>query len=137
MASAEHGEGGVTARIRKLTVEDVTICVVPECEDIDPEGQFDSGDKAADAKMAAQIREDMEHNAWAWCCARVDVTYRELTETEYLGCCSYENEAAFRGDHSYEGMVDAALARLNDQVEGIVNDVLVSRFDPYAEEASP
>lgn len=98
---------------RHLTREDVEIKI--ECleEDLDPEGQFASGDATVDAEMIAQIRSDREWNPWAWCCVRVVMRYEDREETDYLGCCSYTDEADFRSGGYFDDMVDGLLARFN------------------------
>lgn len=55
---------------------------------------------------AAYAREQISlGNEWAWCTAKVTVSYNSFSATEYLGCCSYGSEAEFRSGGYYEDMV--------------------------------
>jgi hypothetical protein len=114
VAPPERGEAVVN--LRWLTRKDVEITVFCENEDESIEGSFSSGDDEADAAYAEEIRADLENNAWAWCCIRVNVAYEEYSEDEYLGCCSYKSEADFRACDYYDSMVNEALERLRGPV---------------------
>ncbi len=74
----------------------------------------------ADADMARDIAADAEHNLWAWCDVRLRLTFDEITVTEYLGSCSYENEAGFRADPYYAEMRRAAERLLLERVTAFV-----------------
>lgn len=59
---------------------------------------------------------------WGWCCAKVTVYYGDLTETEYLGGCSYRSESEFRECPYYADMVSQCCDRLANSVARIVRE---------------
>ena len=107
--------------MRPLTEDEVTFEVSAEDEHEPPEGCFASGDDEQDAEMCRQIREDSEHNEWAWCCVRVTARWRDMKADECLGCCSYESKADFCQPGGYfEDMKSTALAALNRELERLL-----------------
>lgn len=51
---------------------------------------------------------------WAWCIVRVTVQAEDgREESEFLGGCSYANEAEFRAGGYFDDMVKSCLERLN------------------------
>lgn len=61
-------------------------------------------------------------NDWAWCCARVTLTFADLAESDTLGCCSFRSEGDFRRN-CYADMLNnvaSALAtRIHSSPEGL------------------
>jgi len=104
----------------KITKETpgVSIEVTQEYEDLEVSGQFASGDAAADKEMIAKIiRRHNSGDIWAWFYAKVTVSFDGLTSDQYLGACSYEDEADFRRDGGYfSDMVSEAIDELNAQI---------------------
>jgi hypothetical protein len=74
-----------------------------------------SGDDDFDAKCEQSIIDDLEDgNEWSWCTVRVTCTVRGYGSvgTDYLGCCSYDGEEAFKAGGYYDDMKGEARARL-------------------------
>jgi len=96
----------------------VSIQVSPEDEQEGPEGSFASGDDAADREDCAIVRRMLNRgNFWAWFCAKVTVSFDGLTSDQYLGACSYSDEADFRSCGYFNDMVSEAIDDLNTQIE--------------------
>ncbi len=57
---------------------------------------------------------------WAWCTVRVRVWCGDLYEDEYLGCCSYRDEAEFRDGGYFEDMEHAARERLIENARAVL-----------------
>lgn len=98
---------------------DIEITVACEPEHIPIEGNASAIDPKTDAKVAKWIKDQLARgNDWAWCTARVRVSYRGVLSTETtLGACSYKSEKSFRDDNGYYGdMVDECLAELNKRL---------------------
>lgn len=68
------------------------------------------------------VRQLASETEWGWCCVKVTVHYGDLTETEYLGGCSYRNESEFRECPYYADMVSECCNRLADSVARIVRE---------------
>jgi hypothetical protein len=70
--------------------------------DLDPEDQFDNPEDVAWVRQ--QIRAD---NVWGWCRVAMRASWRdpntdkEYEGWDYLGACSYENEASFKQPGGY------------------------------------
>ncbi len=107
----------------KITKETpgVSIQLIPEDEIEGPEGFFDSGnspeDRAADLAMFKDMRARLNAgDIWAWFSAKVTVSFDGLTSDQYLGACSYTDEADFRNDGVFDDMVSEAIDDLNAQI---------------------
>lgn len=105
----------------------VSIQLIPEDEIEGPEGFFASGDDAADRELvAAMLRRLRDGDIWAWFTAHVRVTFDGLTSDQYLGACSYENEADFRRDGfqvtAADGTVSSA-GYFSDMVSEAIDDL--------------
>lgn len=99
-----------------------------EClpEPMQIEGNASSIDEETDAKIAADIYEQLENgNEWAWCCVRVKATaYDENGEQitygeDYLGACSYADEMDFLECPYYADMCDIARENCEAEIERI------------------
>lgn len=99
-----------TLRARILPEIEFEIRIRPE--DDGPEGYFASGDDDEDAETCQKIREDLQHNEWAWCSVEVRATWNGLSGADYLGGCSYSSEADFRVGGYFEDMKSQALEDL-------------------------
>ncbi len=82
----------------------VTLECEPEQETI--YGNASAIDEETDRETERYILAELESgNEWAWCSVKVTVRFCDLSATDYLGCCSYESEAAFKADGYYTDMV--------------------------------
>lgn len=101
----------MTTKLNDFLREHATVKVSCEPEDAHPKDLFD------DARDIAEILEKAESNEWGWCCIRVKVTFQGLTESEYLGACSYDSEKDFvtSGDY-YEDMLHTCFATLETRL---------------------
>lgn len=106
----------------------------PEHEDV--RGHFASGDDAADrADEEAILAQLRAGNEWAWCTVGVRVSCGALSETTYLGCCSYASEEDFRQPDGYfDDMVSECKARLLDKAIRQRDEALevIAAFDAEA-----
>jgi len=102
----------------------VTVGCLPE--DLPIKGNaIATGDSEEDERIEEAIRSELEYNEWAWCCAQVTVTLdspcsacgQSLSETEYLGCCSYQDEQDFIEGLYYSDMVQTCLDRLQERLD--------------------
>ena len=107
----------------KLPPEDVVITLECLPEDIPIRGNaVFSGDPDFDRRVENKIIAKLDHNEWAWCCVRVTARwkkYPKLAEDEYLGCCSYANEDAFRKGGYFEDMCSETTDRLQTRLRAV------------------
>lgn len=83
-----------------------------------------SGDDAVDKKAEDEILAELDAgNLWAWCCVKVTARWKSFTGTDYLGCCSYDNEEDFKQGGYYEDMKVEALADLQKSISEIYDDL--------------
>jgi hypothetical protein len=95
-------------------LEDVAeIEIVLHIEDMDPSDSFD------DADTIQHIYEKARFSMWAWCCVEVKASYLGVSESEYLGACSYDGEADFKASGYYDDMRLEALHRLGESLKTI------------------
>jgi hypothetical protein len=99
--------------MRKLKAEDVEIVIETEEE---PDHWTDRIFDYAPEAQAAFAEMVEKHGLWGWCQVTVSARWRGYKGKAYLGCCSYENEAAFMADDYYKQMLEDALADLNADV---------------------
>jgi len=95
---------------------DVTYTIECMPEEEGPEGFFASGDDEQDAEDCRRIRADLQWNEWAWFCARVTASWGGFEGDDYLGGCSYRDEADFRAC-TFEDMQELALDDLKAELE--------------------
>lgn len=106
--------------LREITTDSFTT-VTAEYDNDGPEGYFDSGDAADDAATCAAIRAGADSgNEWAWCIAKVETDWRGLIAIEYLGGCTYANEADFKAGGYYADMLDTTHETLTEMALQIV-----------------
>ena len=98
----------------KLPIEKCKVLVTAEPEDLAVEDYFNTENAELDNQLAQKIIDDLESgNMYAWFCARVTVSYLHMSESEYLGCCSYDSEKDFIADSGYYmDMAEEARQRL-------------------------
>jgi hypothetical protein len=101
----------------------VSLDVAPE--EMDPEGNFASGDDDLDAQDVAFCRE----GGWHWFVARVQVVFRDdanpkhwtiaredVLGEDYLGGCSYHSLADFKAGGYFRDMVAEAIGEARAHV---------------------
>lgn len=91
----------------------VKIEFTPENEDTDITGHFEELDiKRIQKKYNSG-------NMAAWFCAKVEVSVRDISETDYLGCCSYNSFKEFQSDESgfYVDMINQCIHDINTDIE--------------------
>src|SRR5436189_173772 len=99
---------------RTLTIDDVTWQLRCMPEDTEVRGNaVASGDNAFDKETEDRIIGDLESgNQWAWCCVKLTGCWHGIGVDTFLGCCSYDDEAAFKAGGYYEDMQGEVLAVL-------------------------
>ena len=98
---------------KKIRAE-ATIKILIRPEDLQLRGNcLASGDAAEDERAAVEIEGQLDSgNDWAWCAVEVRAEWKGLESSDYLGGCSYRNEADFKISGYYDDMKDAALSEL-------------------------
>lgn len=103
------------------TMEDVNFSI--ECleEDIQVKGNAcASGNDAEDKEIEDSIIEQLNNgNAWAWCTIKVTAKYKNEEGSDYLGCCSYQDEKDFKNDGYYTDMKQMAFDELIRNLESL------------------
>jgi uncharacterized Fe-S cluster-containing MiaB family protein len=95
----------------------VSIQIKLHPEHIDPETCLD------DEAHIASIREESQYNPWAWCMIEVIASYKEISESSFLGACTYKDEAHFKSDTgSYNDMKDEAIEALYMLITSLVKE---------------
>jgi hypothetical protein len=114
----------VTAmQIRALTEAEVEFTL--EIEDDDSEFNFESDEPEKDEELRKELRSRL-HNGdlWAWCTVKVTAKWKDWKGVDYLGGCSYKDEADFRQDDGYFGdMKERALEDLNKSLAKCAADL--------------
>jgi len=81
---------------RTMNPADIVFTITVEPEDTAPsEGGFEKPDGTPDKEIVAHIEKEMEWNEWAWCVVKVTAKWGGFEGTNYLGQCSYKDEADF------------------------------------------
>ena len=110
--------------LRDLIAAESEITLTVEPEDTPIKGNaMASGDDAADKRAEDSIREQLaDGNEWAWCAVIVRGTWRGLSASDSLGCCSYLSEADFRQPNGgyYDDMVSGVIDELTAKAESIL-----------------
>lgn len=107
-------------KIRKLEEKEVTFLLEIEPEERPIDGHFcDTEEPEKDRAMEAEIKERLlRGDTWAWCTVKVTAVWKEMSGVDYLGCCSYRDDAEFMESGGYyEGMKAEALDALNRNIE--------------------
>ena len=107
-------------KLRNKIKKEAIITIRTRPEDISIEGNASAIDSETDAKIAADIREQLENgNEWAWCAVEVLATWEGLEASDHIGACSYSSEADFKTGGYYDDMVNSCI----DQLEQMANRV--------------
>lgn len=105
--------------MRKLTLEDVEVVLIPHPEEESPEDLIHVSTQA-DRNFIARIRRKAQWNPWAWACIETRVRLKEFPElhaSSYLGGCNYNSEKEFRTASGYfNDLVKEALAELQQKL---------------------
>lgn len=105
------------AKLEKLGVQ---IEFTAENEDTQPSDLMDDQDS-----IDYVIEEYNSGNEAAWFCAKVEVKYRGLEETDYLGGCSYKSFNQFTSEKNgyYRDMIATCISGINKQIAEINQDI--------------
>ncbi|HEY8096873.1 MAG TPA: hypothetical protein VIE65_12395 [Methylobacter sp.] len=107
-----------TASIRELKEGEVTFFLTIESEEVPVDGHFDSDEPEKDRKFEREIKQRLaRHDYWAWCTVKITACWEDISESDCLGCCSYESEDDFKKDNYYEDMKATALSGLNKKIQ--------------------
>lgn len=115
----------MVVKIRKLTADEVEFVIEAEQDDAPIRGSFASGDDAADEQIAKEIEDRLNRgDVWAWASVKVTASWRGYKGVDYLGACSYKDEADFKQDCGYySDMKDRALEDLNESISRIASEL--------------
>ena len=83
-------------------------------------------DDFPEAEQIKWVEEQIEDgNEWGWCSVKVTARLEGygIEEYDYLGSCSYKNEADFKAGGYYEQMEEAAFLNLNEKVSRMLSHV--------------
>jgi len=110
--------------MKKLTKQDVQIEVIADYDTIPVRGNaIDSGDAEYDKEVEDKIINAIDNgDVWAWASVEVKATYKGLTASTYLGCCSYASEEDFKSDGYYADMVSEVIEDLNSQLNELIEE---------------
>lgn len=73
-----------------------------------------------DPALVETIMTQAETNVWAWCVVEVKVTFKGLTQSDYMASCWHGGEAEFLESDTYQDMLNECVSRLADRVLDIV-----------------
>lgn len=111
-----------THKIAKFPAYTVNVSIEPE-HDTSPDENFASGDDDVDRAMVEEIDKQLNRgNQWAWCQVEIVVTHDEfgLTETRYLGACSYASEDEFvQGGDYFDDMAQECVDKIEELIAKI------------------
>lgn len=80
--------------------------------------------------MAVAIEADLDAgNVWAWASVKVSASWAGFTGDDYMGACSYKDEADFRAGGYLPQMLEAAVDDLLRQIEEAGWDVVCTEKD--------
>lgn len=102
-----------------VNADDVTFSIECEEEDIPVKGNaLASGDDDVDHAYENEILRRLDRgDLWAWCCVKVTARWGDFEASDYLGCCSFEDEKDFKAYGYYETMCHEALTSLRAEIE--------------------
>ena len=79
-----------------------------------------SGNDADDRRVEAElIIRRAVGDVWAWASVKVTAEWNGFKGVDYLGACSYKDEAEFRADPYYEMLCENAMSDLQHSMERI------------------
>ncbi|CAB4126555.1 hypothetical protein UFOVP75_10 [uncultured Caudovirales phage] len=109
-----------THKIAKFPGYTVNLSIEPETDSI--ADHFATGDEDTDREIVRQIEDQWNcGNDWAWCLVKIVVTHDKfgLTETEFLGACSYASEDEFVKDAYFDDMTQECVNRMESTIAKI------------------
>ena len=104
---------------RTFNPDEVKFTIKAEQDDLPIRGNaIVSGDDDFDEKVAVEIEKELdEGNVWAWASVTVSASWAGFTGNDYLGACSYKDEAGFREGGYLPQMLEGALEDLLTEVQ--------------------
>lgn len=110
-------------KVRELTEAEVEFSL--EIEDEDLEMDFESGEPEKDEALKKELNDRLRRgDQWAWCSVKVTARWKDWKGVDYLGGCSYEDEADFKKDDGYYGDMKArALEDLNKSIASVAESI--------------
>lgn len=111
-----------TITITLPTIEQIEFQLIAEYESIPVRGNaLTSGDDDYDRKEENRIIAAIGRgNVWAWASVELKGTYKGLTASNYLGCCSYKNEKDFMKDgYYYQDMKQNVFDEIIEQLKAL------------------
>jgi hypothetical protein len=100
-------------QITDLVAQNAHIAIEPRPEYSHPRDSFEFQDDID------HVIKEAQWNEWAWCCVKVSATYKGITESEYLGACSYKDEADFRACDYFKDMARCCIECLAVKLKDI------------------
>lgn len=101
----------------------IEIQIQVEQEDDSYRDAHDHGKTEDGAANIEWIQSRLESGSvWAWAHVRVLAKYQDIEGWDSMGCCSYEDEAAFRRCDYFEQLVGEAVKQIATTLEEIVED---------------
>lgn len=89
--------------------KNASIDIAIEPEMISIVGNASAIDEVTDKATEKHIQDELDSgNTWAWCSVQVSAKYAGIEASDYLGGCSYQDEADFKAGGYYADMVDQA-----------------------------
>ena len=104
------------ARIKELEADpELTIEIIANQDGSSVRGNaIASGDDDTDKRIEDEIIERLDRgDVWAWALVEVRVSKGGLTESDYLGGCSYRDEKGFKRGGYYYDMIARCLETIN------------------------
>ena len=103
------------------TIDQVNFELIAHEEHVPVKGNaIASGDAKYDARVENKIIKQLDSgNIWAWCTVEVRGTYKGITESDYLGCCSYKSEKDFKKDLYYLDMQRECFNRILENLRNL------------------
>lgn len=108
----------------RLTFYPITYRLIVEEDDVEVRGNaIASGDDAADKVIEDEILARLENgDVWAWARVEVRAECAGFVGRDFLGACTYRDEAEFRKDAYYTDMCELALDDLRDTLKRAMTD---------------
>jgi hypothetical protein len=108
-------------RLAKVLVDRAEIELIRHEEADPPEDFFAQNTEEEDRKSCVDIRDRLECSEWAWFCAEVKVSIEGISESDFLGACSYSSEEDFRACPYFRDMVEEACLMLATRIVQIAD----------------
>lgn len=112
--------------MKTLKIKDIEWRVIATQDDIPVRGNaLQSGSAAIDEQCEGEINRRLDNgDVWAWASVEVRGYWNGIEASDYLGCCSYEDEADFRKNSGYfEDMQQTILDEIQEKAEAIAQDI--------------